>query len=57
MGLIYKVTANGTEYRFTDESTAMSWASIAKTHMVVDKTYSWSGVVTVEILEVDEDDE
>ena len=49
--MIYKVMANDTEYRFKDHSTAMSFAAIAKEHMVIEVKYPWQGKVTIELLE------
>lgn len=50
---IYKVTANGTEYIMTDRNTAMAFAEVALNCMNVQKKYSWSGKVTIELEDVE----
>ena len=50
---VYKVTADGTEYVMTNGTSALTFAEFCKNYMVVKDNYSWSGKVTIEL--VDED--
>lgn len=55
MKRIYKVMANGTEFTITDRNTAVSFAEIAKTYMNCKDNYSWSGKVTIELIDVEDE--
>ena len=55
MKRIYKVMANGTEFTITDRNKAVSFAEIAKTYMNCKDNYSWSGKVTIELIDVEDE--